>query len=80
MLLRNIKTGIESIVTKEQYQQMVDTKRSLLFKVINTSEAKAPTIPDKITEFKVSRPERIVNIPIDVHVTAEITNKSKLKP
>ena len=83
MLLRNLKTGIESVVTKEQYQNMVDTKRSMLFKVINTSESTSPMIPSKITEFQINRPERIAVI-VDHNdnikqgeIVAEVIKKTK---
>ena len=81
-LIRNLKTDKESVVSKEQWQNMVDTKRSMLFKVINTSEAKSQgkvVIPEKITEFQINRPERIVTVPLDVQVTATITKSKPTK-
>ena len=72
MLIKNLKSGKESVVSKIVWDNMVDTKRSMLFKVIDTTDrivAGKGMIPKQITEFKVNMPERIA-ITVD-HKTNE---------
>lgn len=65
MRIENRRSHLETIVTKEEWSQMVDQQTSKLFKVIDKDEntIKRINIPRQIEEFKVARVERIsVNV------------------
>jgi len=62
MRIENRRSRIESVVTKEEWQQMKDQGVSALFRVLDKDDnfIKRVNIPREIQEFKLSRPERII--------------------
>ena len=62
MRIENRRSKIETVVTKEEWQQMVDQQVSKLFKIIDKEDniRGKINIPREIQEFKLARPERIV--------------------
>jgi len=63
MRIENRRSHVETVVTKEEWAQMVDQQTSKLFKVIDKDETIIRgkiKIPREIEEFKAIRVERIV--------------------
>ena len=62
MRIENRRSKIETVVTKEEWQQMVDQQTSSLFKIIDKEDniRGKINIPREIQEFKLARPERII--------------------
>lgn len=62
MRIENKRSRIESVITKEEWQQMKDQGVHGLFRVLDKDDnfIKQVKIPREITEFKLTRPERIV--------------------
>lgn len=62
MRIENRRSKLETVVTKEEWKQMVDQQTSKLFKIIDKDDyiRGKINIPREIQEFKLARPERIV--------------------
>ena len=62
MRIENRRSKIETVVTKEEWQQMIDQQTSKLFKIIDKDDYVRGkiNIPREIQEFKLTRPERII--------------------
>jgi hypothetical protein len=84
MRIENRRSKIETVVTKEQWAQMVDQQVSKLFRIIDKDETIRTriNIPREIQEFKLARPERIVpkaDITEEVITQFEEIEKTTLK-
>ena len=55
---------VEYVITKEQWQQMIDQQTSKLFKIIDSMDngSSKLNVPKIIEEFKINRPERIKKV------------------
>ena len=62
MRIENRRSKVEYVVTKEEWNQMVQQQVSSLYRVIDKEDniVGRINIPKEITEFKIARPERIV--------------------
>lgn len=62
MRIENRRSKVEYVVTKEEWAQMVQQQVSSLYRVIDKEDniRGRINIPKEISEFKITRPERIV--------------------
>ena len=85
MRIENRRSKVEYVVTKEEWAQMVKQQVSSLYRVIDKEDniRGRINIPKEISEFKITRPERItttvVEMPLDVNVTADIKLGKQIK-
>lgn len=81
MRIENRRSKIETVVTKEEWKQMVDQQTSKLFKIIDKDDYVRGkiNIPREIQEFKLARPERIVSHPTADFQPETTTTISKTK-
>jgi len=64
MRIVNRRSMVEYVITKEQWQQMIDQQTSKLFKIIDSMDngSSKLNVPKIIEEFKINRPERIKKV------------------
>lgn len=64
MRIENRRSKVESVITKEEWELMKEQGVSSLFKVIDKEDniVSRINIPREITEFKLTRPERIIPV------------------
>ena len=85
MRIENRRSKVEYVVTKEEWAQMGHQQVSSLYRVIDKEDniRGRINIPKEISEFKIKRPERIttnvVEMPLDVNVTADIKLGKQIK-
>lgn len=77
MRIENRRSKLETVVTKEEWQQMVDQQVSSLFRIIDKDEYVRGkiNIPREIAEFKLARPERIIPKAEDIKILMPETVK-----
>lgn len=94
MRVQNRKTGAEHTITLDDWNFMKSQNLHLIFKIIDKDSAgRTPVrinIPDQINEFKIAREsvsdlkieplkQRVVEVPIDIEVHAEIKPAKPIK-
>ena len=79
MRIENRRSKLETVVSKEEWQQMKDQGVSSLFRIIDKDETikSQIRIPKEITEFKINRIEKIVTpeTPVDIPIEKKKKNQ-----
>lgn len=82
MLIRNKKTGLEYEISEQGWQQIKDSGKQVLYKVIDisTKTASKVNVPKEIFEFQINLPKQINPQPINpekINIFKKPQHKSK---